>query len=124
MSKVKGKNTKIEIIFRTYLWSRGIKGYRANNYKIFGKPDIFFGRKKIAVFVDGCFWHKCPICHSIPKSNFGFWDEKLNKNVERGRKVNNILKEKGIKVIRIWEHELENNIEKCYKRLAKELAVK
>ena len=124
MSRIKAKNTRIETVFRHYIWSKGIRGYRANNSKVFGKPDIFFGRKRIAVFIDGCFWHKCPVCHSIPESNFGFWDEKLNKNRERDRKVNITLQENGIKVIRFWEHELENNIEKCYKRLVKELRVK
>lgn len=123
MSKVKGRNTNIEIIFRRLMWSKGEKGYRVNNPKVFGKPDIFFGKRKIAVFIDGCFWHKCPACRSIPKSNFDFWDEKLNKNAKRDQEVNKKLRKNGIKAIRFWGHELENNIEKCYKRLTKELRV-
>jgi len=124
MSRVKSKNTKVESIFRRYIWNKGIKGYRINSNKVFGKPDLYFSSRKIAVFIDGCFWHKCPTCHSIPKSNFGFWDEKLNRNIIRDKEVNDKLQENGIKVIRFWEHELENNIEKCYKKLVKVLGVK
>ena len=124
MSKVKGKNTKIENIFRKYIWRQGIKGYRVNNSKVIGKPDLFFGSRKLAVFIDGCFWHKCPECFSPPVSNFGFWDEKLTRNVNRDKEVNKLLKEKDIKVVRFWEHEVEKNLNKCYKRLVKELEVK
>lgn len=121
MSRVKGKNTKIENIFRKFIWKNGIRGYRVSNSKIMGKPDVFFQKKKIAVFIDGCFWHKCPICHSIPESNFGFWDEKLSRNVKRDREVNKVLLKEGVKVVRFWEHELEKDLKKCYKRLVKEL---
>lgn len=124
MSRVKGKNTKIETVFRKYIWGKGIKGYRLNNSKITGKPDLFFGPHKLAVFIDGCFWHKCPKCFNPPTSNFGFWDEKLTRNVNRDKEVNKLLKEKGIRVIRFWEHEVEKNLGKCYKRLVKELQVK
>ncbi len=124
MSKVKGKNTKIETIFRKYIWEKGVKGYRVNNRKITGKPDLFFGQQKLAVFIDGCFWHKCPECFSPPTGNFGFWDEKLTGNVNRDKEVNKLLKGKDIRVIRFWEHEVEKNLDKCYKRLVKELKVK
>ena len=124
MSRVKGKNTKIENIFRKYIWEKGIKGYRVNNSKITGKPDLFFGPQKLAVFIDGCFWHKCPECFSPPTSNFGFWDEKLTGNVNRDKEVNKLLKGKDIRVIRFWEHEVEKNLDKCYKKLVKELKVK
>ena len=103
MSRVKGKNTKIETTFRHYVWAKGIKGYRVYNSKIFGKPDLYFSKKKIAVFIDGCFWHKCAKCDSVPKNNHAFWVKKLNGNRERDKTVTKKLSKNGVKVIRFWE---------------------
>ena len=124
MSRIKSKNTRMENVFRSYIRNKGIRGCRINSKNIFGKPDLFFGKKKIAVFIDGCFWHKCPKCFNLPKSNFGYWSEKLERNVQRAKEVNKVLKEERVKVIRFWGHEVEKNIEKCYKRLEKELKIK
>lgn len=124
MSQVKSKNTKLEDIFRIYILSRGIKGYRIGKKNIVGKPDLYFGKYKVAVFIDGCFWHKCPVCLSIPSSNSKFWEEKLAKNLARDKKVNDTLRSAGIKVVRLWGHEIKKDIDKCYRKLVKELAVK
>jgi len=108
MSKIKNKNTKPELKLRKALWNEGIR-YRINT-KLTGKPDIVFTSKKIAIFVDGCFWHCCPIHGTSPKSNVPFWGSKLQKNIERDAKVNQLLKESGWNVYRIWEHKIDSDI--------------
>lgn len=118
MSQVKGKNTKLEIVFRKYIWKKGLKGYRLHG-KLPGKPDLFFGPKKVAVFIDGCFWHKCPICYKGPKTNKKFWSAKIRSNVERDLDNDIKLKDMGIEPIRFWEHEIKENINKCFKNLKK-----
>ena len=70
------------------------------------RPDFVFRERKVAVFVDGCFWHGCPKCYVRPRQNRKFWDAKFATNNERDRKVNKALKAAGWKVLRIWEHEL------------------
>lgn len=124
MSRVKNKNTKLEDMFRKYIFTRGLKGYRIGRKNILGKPDLYFGKSKVAVFIDGCFWHKCPVCLSIPGSNYKFWEEKLNKNLARDLKVNDTLSCEGIRVQRFWGHEIKKDIDKCYRKLQKELSVK
>lgn len=110
MSHIHGKNTKPELKLRKLLWAEGIRGYRVH-YNLPGKPDIVFTRKKIAVFVDGCFWHKCPVCFKPPATNEIFWNEKLQKNVERDQKVTSELESRGWTVLRFWEHEIRDSPE-------------
>jgi len=82
----KAKNTKPELLLRKALCSTGIRGYSLNWKKVPGKPDIAFPGKKIAIFVNGCFWHRCPICDlPLPKTNIEFWKNKFIRNVERDR---------------------------------------
>lgn len=116
MSRIKSSNTKAELLFRRYIWSQNVRGYRINA-KIKGKPDLYFPRKKIAVFIDGCFWHKCPICFARPKSNNEYWDKKIENNVTRDKQVNEQLNSENISVIRFWEHEVNRDISDCYLRL-------
>ena len=116
MSRIHGKNTSPELKLRKMLWESGIRGYRVH-YKLPGKPDIVFTRKKIAVFVDGCFWHKCPVCFRPPATNEKFWDEKLQKNVERDLKVTKELEELGWTVLRFWEHEVKKTPEDVVARI-------
>ena len=115
MSRIRSKNTKPELLFRKYIWSQNIRGYRINSI-IKGKPDVFFPRKKIAVFIDGCFWHKCPECYAKPKSNNEYWDKKIEKNVMRDEQANRLLKDNSISVIRFWEHEINTSIADCFQR--------
>ncbi|MFC1711195.1 very short patch repair endonuclease [Patescibacteria group bacterium] len=118
MSQIRDKNTRIEKIFRNYIWMRGIKNYRLH-YKITGRPDIFFPKKKIAVFIDGCFWHRCSKCFREPESNRIFWKKKLENNKKRDKIVNRKLGKKGIMVIRFWEHQIKTDIHGCYNKLRK-----
>jgi len=115
MSQIRGKNTKPEIYLRRALSAIGLR-YRLKNV-LPGKPDIVFPAKRVAVFVDGCFWHGCPR-HSVrPKSNRKFWDTKIKTNKKRDENVNKLLKKCGWRVIRIWEHEIESNLEQCVAKI-------
>ncbi len=108
MSKIKGKNTKPEIYLRHELSKRGYK-YRIN-HKISEtniRPDLVFVSKRICIFVDGCFWHGCPVCYESPKTNSLFWKNKIKRNKQRDVEQVRYLRKHGWKVIRIWEHELK-----------------
>ena len=104
MSKIKSSKTKPELKLKKTLKLFGF----IYQPKIYGKPDFIHRREKIAVFVDGCFWHKCPKCFKKPKTNGKFWIENINKNVEMDKKFTKKLKKEGWKVITIWEHKLKN----------------
>lgn len=120
MSQIRGKDTKTELGFRKYVWNKGLKTYRVKN-KIKGRPDMYFPKRKIAVFIDGCFWHKCPRCFVEPKSNKKFWREKIKKNIQRDLDIGRLLRKQNIMVIRFWGHEIKNNPEKCYNKLIRKL---
>jgi DNA mismatch endonuclease (patch repair protein) len=116
MSQIRGKNTRPEVKLRKLLWSAGIRGYRIH-YNLTGKPDIVFTKKKIAIFIDGCFWHKCPVCFQEPETRKEFWMKKIQSNIERDKKVNERLKSDGWMVIRIWEHEIKKEPEKAVNKI-------
>jgi len=107
MSRIKGRDTKPELIIRKGLWSLGYR-YRIG-IKLPGRPDIVFPRKRVVVFIDGCFWHRCPRHYQAPATNPHFWEKKINRNVERDRLVDRELASKGWKVKRIWEHEVRED---------------
>ena len=111
MSRIKGSGTTPEVALRRELWNRGLR-YRLN-LKVAGKPDIAFSKYKLAVFVDGCFWHRCPKHATAPKRNSVFWREKLEQNVARDEQVNIVLASEGWKVLRFWEHEVREDIQAC-----------
>ena len=112
MSAIKAKNTKPELLLRKTLWYHGIRGYRLHWKKVPGRPDIAFPGKKIAIFVNGCFWHRCPLCNpSFPKSNVEFWTNKFTKNIERDQLKNQELKELGWTVLTIWECEIKKELD-------------
>ena len=119
MSKIKSKNTKPEILLRKLLWANGLR-YRIH-YKLSGSPDIVFVSNRLAVFVDGCFWHKCPKCYVEPKSNTAFWKEKARKNRERDKRNERALKKSGWGVLRVWEHEIKKNPSKTVQKITKKL---
>jgi DNA mismatch endonuclease (patch repair protein) len=105
MSKIRScgnRNTELKLIalFRGY----GIKGWR-RNYKLFGKPDFVFPKQRVAIFVDGCFWHRHPGCKFAytPKSRPEFWLPKFERNVTRDRLVTRELRKARWKVVRVWE---------------------
>lgn len=111
MSRIKDKNTSIELILRKELWNRGLR-YRINDKSVFGKPDIVFKGKKIAIFCDSEFWHgKKFLEGEVPKNNQEFWVKKLTRNIERDKEVNKKLKDDGWTVLRFWERDIRNNID-------------
>jgi DNA mismatch endonuclease (patch repair protein) len=111
MTHIRGRDTGPELRLRTALRSEGVRGYRISPKDIPGSPDITFTKQRIAVFVDGCFWHRCPLCYREPSSNIEFWRQKLSRNVERDRTVDSNLMGMGWKVMRLWEHEIKANPE-------------
>lgn len=118
MSRIHSKNTKPELIIRKLLFNLGYR-YRIH-YLLDGKPDIVFPKQKIAIFINGCFWHSHGCKNSgIPKSNTSFWSKKLLENVERDRKILSILKRKNWKPITIWECEIEKNLPKSLRKIEK-----
>lgn len=105
MARVKGKNTSPERILRSALWEAGLR-YRLN-YKVpAGRPDLVFPGSKVAVTMDGCFWHGCPAHYSRPRSREDFWSQKLAANTERDTRLTLRLESLGWIVVRIWEHEI------------------
>ena len=107
MSRIRSKDTKPEIAVRRALWRTGFR-YRVHDRTLPGTPDISNKGKKLAVFVDGCFWHGCPKCYTEPKSNVDFWKTKLLANRTRREKVRANLEEMGFRVVEIWEHETKD----------------
>ena len=87
-----------------------------------GKPDFAFPEHKVAVFVDGCFWHGCPKCYTRPRTNRKFWDKKREDNMARDKRVNRQLRRQGWKVIRIWQHSLKKSPGVCLNRIRRALA--
>lgn len=108
MRSNKGKGTKPELTVRLILREIGHPGYRLNWKKAPGHPDIAYPGRKIAIFVNGCFWHHCPICNlPLPKSHSDFWRSKIERNIQRDERKNKELIEAGWTVITIWECELK-----------------
>jgi len=96
----------------------GIKGWRlGHNSGLPGSPDVVFVRARLAVFLDGCFWHGCRRCRSIPTTNGPFWVAKIQTNRERDEKVVLMLRAVGWKVTRIWEHELKTDGDDVLRRV-------
>ncbi len=110
MRSNKGKGTKPELIVRQMLRELGYPGYRLNWKKAPGHPDIAYPGRRIAIFVNGCFWHHCPRCDlPMPKSHSDFWRTKIERNVQRDERKNGELVEAGWTVITIWECELKKD---------------
>jgi DNA mismatch endonuclease (patch repair protein) len=121
MRCVKSKNTSPEIKLRSLLFRNGIRGWRLHAKGLPGNPDIVFNTKKLAIFVDGCFWHGCSICYRRPSSNRKYWDKKLLRNILRDNKNTNELRKMGWKVLRFWEHDIYNNHIRCVNKVNFEL---
>ena len=117
MSRIRGRDTKPERILRSLLWHKGLR-FRKNYKNLPGRPDIVFIKPKVAVFIDGCFWHRCPTHYQPPAANAEFWEKKIAGNVKRDREVDKLLKTEGWNVIRVWEHEVREDPEAVAERIA------
>jgi DNA mismatch endonuclease, patch repair protein len=114
MSLIRAKNIKPELALRKALYHGGLRGYRLHWKKAPGRPDIAYPGNKIAIFVNGCFWHRCPYCNpSFPKSHTDFWNEKFRKNIERDQRKIKELEENGWKVLVFWECQIRDELQKC-----------
>lgn len=103
----KRANTKPELLVRKKLREAGLVGYRLQ-WKVPGRPDIAWPGKKVALFVNGCFWHRCPYCNlSLPKTNVEYWSVKFERNVERDKRSISSLQEMGWTVFTVWECQLK-----------------
>lgn len=122
MSRIRGKDTKIEVLVRKYLFSKGFR-FRKNDKRYPGKPDVVLPKFKTVIFVNGCFWHQHPGCKNatIPKTRTEFWVQKLNKNISNDNRNQDLLREMGWTVIVVWECELEKDFEGVMKSIVTKL---
>nr|AIE90308.1 DNA mismatch endonuclease (vsr) [uncultured marine thaumarchaeote AD1000_02_C08] len=114
MSQIRGTRTKPELIVKEIIDGRKLR-YQPKG--IPERPDFANKSKKIALFIDGCFWHKCPRCYKPPKSNRKYWKAKVERNTKRDKRVNRKLKKQGWTVIRFWEHQVKENKSHIIKKL-------
>jgi DNA mismatch endonuclease (patch repair protein) len=108
MAAVKRSDTKAELAIRQALHAMGYRFRKDYPLSLGGKlirPDIAFTKRRVAIFVDGCYWHSCPIHGQVPATNSAFWREKLSSTTERDRMQDQLLRHAGWQVLRIWEHE-------------------
>lgn len=114
MQAIKNKNSKIEVILRKELWKRGFR-YQKNSPKVFGKPDIVFIGKKIAVFCDSEFWHGYDWENKKNeiKTRRDFWIPKLERNIQRDKEVTQTLEKEGWLVLRFWGKDIKKNCQAC-----------
>ena len=113
MRAVKSKRTGLERQLHAMLAGARLSGWCLNCEEVLGKPDVVFLKQKVAVFVDGCFWHGCPHCNRpLPETNREYWERKIQRNVNRDRRYNRELTDAGWCVLRIWEHQLKDKNER------------
>lgn len=118
MSSIRAKNTKPEMNLRNALCKNKLYGYRLHLKSVPGQPDIAYTKVRIAIFVNGCFWHRCPHCDPpLPKTHIEFWSEKFKRNVERDTIKNQELERQGWKVLVFWECEINSNIQYCIEQV-------
>jgi DNA mismatch endonuclease (patch repair protein) len=121
MAAVKGKDTGPEMALRKALYAAGVRGWRCHYRRAEGTPDIAWPRRKVAVFVDGAFWHGHPSRHRPGRSGV-YWDRKIARNVERDRAVDSELEGLGWAVVRIWDFEIKRDLPTAVERIQSALA--
>lgn len=118
MSKIRKKgNRSTERKVRAALASSGLKGWCLHYGGFEGMPDFAFPKQRIAIFIDGCFWHGCFSCYRRPKSKRSYWDWKLARNIRRDKEVGQALKKQDILALRFWEHEAIYNLPRIVKKI-------
>jgi DNA mismatch endonuclease (patch repair protein) len=115
MSRVRARDTQPELLLRRALWAAGIRGWRLHAAKLPGRPDITFVRQRLAIFVDGAFWHGHPDYYRGQSGPF--WDAKIEQNRERDRRVNAELELLGWRTLRFWDFEVEKELTSCVRRI-------
>lgn len=122
MSRIRGSNTKLEVLVRKGLHARGLR-YRLGGAKLPGRPDIVLPKYRTVVFVHGCFWHghDCPL-YRLPKTRPEFWADKIGKNRSRDQRVTDELEARGWRVLTVWECSLRGQPEAAQQRVFDQLA--
>lgn len=118
MSRIRSINTQPELRLRRALWAAGLRGYRVHSTKLPGKPDIVWSQRRVAVFIDGAFWHGHPSVFRPGKSG-SYWDSKIANNRRRDRRVSRELRALGWTVLRVWDFDVEKRPERCIARILK-----
>lgn len=122
MQAVKSKGTRLERRLFSILAAMRLRGWKKNVAHVVGKPDVIFPIQRVAIFVDGCFWHGCPHCRrALPVTHRKYWQHKIERNVARAKSTNRKLRAERWTVIRIWEHAMQDSQE-C-ERIKMRLAV-
>ena len=114
-------NRTTEMHLRAILVQHAISGWRLREKDIPGIPDFFFSNERLAVFVDGCFWHGCPKCGHIPKTNRAYWRAKISRNRVRDARITRQLRRLGFSVVRLWECDLRTRPSTCLRRIERAL---
>ncbi len=110
MAAIRSKgNQTTEVAFSKLLRMNRITGWRRQSRCLVGTPDFIFPKSKVAIFIDGCFWHGCPKCKTRPKTNAKYWKTKIANNQRRDKEVKKQLVRERWKVLRFWEHEIKDN---------------
>ncbi len=128
MSRIRSRGNrdtelKLAKLFRQHHitgWRRHLKlkvGATKQSSELVVRPDFVFPRSRVAVFVDGCFWHSCPEHSKLPENNYSFWEKKLTANKVRDKLVNRLMRKAGWQVVRIWEHDLAKRADVCAQRV-------
>lgn len=115
MARNQGKNTKPEVSLRKACFALGLR--YVVHPKLFGRPDFAFPRSRVAVFVDGCFWHACPLHYQAPATRADFWRAKIDRNRSRDTEVTARLSRDGWTVLRVWEHEVRSDLPTAVSRI-------
>lgn len=123
MSKIRSRNTSIELNLRHELFQKGFRNYRIKN-TIYGKPDLIFPKQKIAIFIDWCFWHWCKKCLRMPHTNKKYWKQKIENNILRDKLVNKVLKKEWRKILRFWEHQIKKELNSVIEKIERNLDIK
>lgn len=119
MRAVPSKNTSAELVLRKALTAAGLRRYRLHCKEVPGNPDVVFPRARVAVFVDGCFWHGCPKCYRAPGTHKVYWKMKVQRNRDRDIRVSAECKKAGWRVVRVWEHEVLSHPGRAANKVAK-----
>jgi DNA mismatch endonuclease (patch repair protein) len=123
MSSIRSRGNKTtEKALRFRLVRAGVSGWTLHSGDLPGRPDFVFTRRRLAVFVDGCYWHGCPRCYRPPESNTSYWSDKYLRNRTRDRRASAALRRNGWTVLRVWEHQVESFPGKVVQRIRRLLA--
>lgn len=112
MARIRSRDTQPELLLRRELWRRGVRGYRLDVRGLPGRPDLSWRARRVAVFVDGAFWHGHPSAFTEGKSG-SYWDAKIKRNMERDRAADAALLEMGWSVLRFWDFDVRRELQAC-----------